>query len=189
MKKINHQYLFRYRLLLLIPVCAVLIIVVLWLSGWFDEMIHIGEGYQGGDETSENGMFFENMKGEENSVSVEFSAIEGSAAIMIYDTNASPEELFAYPPYPSYFQTIENSTVVEEIVVTEPGITSFEMHQFPLNRFYFVTVIGEGTSQYEYMMSFSNRRSRIRNIVIEIFGAENLYGKTIQEYLFPFLSE
>ena len=83
----------------------------------------------------------------------------------------------------------ENAVVVEEIVVTEPGITSFEMHQFPLNRFYFVTVIGDGTSQYEYMMSFSHRRSRIRNIVIEIFGAENLYGKTIQEYLFPFLSE
>ncbi len=182
MKRLNRQYLFRYRFLLLIPVCAVLIIVVLWLSGWFDEMIHIGDGYQGGDETSNNGMYFENMKGEERSVSVEFSAIEGSATIMIYDTNGRPEEILGHP-------WRENATVVEEIVVTEPGITSFEMHQFPLNRFYFVTVIGDGTSQYEYMMSCCDRRSRIRNIVIEIFGAENLYGKTIQEYLFPFLSK
>lgn len=189
MKRLNRQHLFRYRFLLLIPVCVVLLILILWLSGWFDEMIHIGEGYRGGDETSENGMFFENMKGEESSVSVEFSAIEGSATIVIYDTNASPEELFAHPPYTPHFQIIENSTVVEEIVVTEPGITSFEMHQYPLNRYYFITVKGEKNSQYEYMMSFSESRSRIRNIVIKIFGAENLYGKTIQEYLFPFLTE
>ena len=182
MKRLNRQNLFRYRFLLLIPLCAVLIIVVLWLSGWFDEMIHVGEGYQGGDETSDNGMFFENMKGEESSVSVEFSAIEGSATIMIYDTNCRPEEIMGY-------SWEENATVVEEIVVTEPGITSFEMHQFPLNRFYFVTVSGDDTSQYEYMMSCVDRRSRIRNIVIEIFGSENLYGKTIQEFLFPFLSE
>lgn len=184
MKRLNRQHLFRYRFLLLIPVCVVLLILILWLSGWFDEMIHIGEGYQGGDETSNNGHYIYNLVGEETSVSIEFTELEGNANIMIYDTDAYPEL-----EYPAYFHWGEDAVVVEKIVVTEPGITSFEMHQFPLNRYYFITVEGEESSRYEYMMSFSESRSRIRNIVIEIFGAENLYGKTIQEYLFPFLTE
>ena len=184
MKKINRQYLFRYRFLLLIPVCAVLIIVVLWLSGWFDEMIHIGEGYQGGNETSNNGHFVYNLAGEETSVSIEFTKLEGNAGIMIYVTDSKPDEFFGYID-----EWMDKLTLFEEIEVTEPGITSFEMHQYPLNRYYLITVEGDENSKYEYMMSYSDSRSRIRNLVIEIFGAENLYGKTIQEYLFPFLSE
>ncbi|MCM1494954.1 MAG: hypothetical protein NC089_04065 [Bacteroides sp.] len=180
MKQFNCQKLFRYRFLLLIPLCAVLVIVILWLSGWFDEMIYIAEGHVGGNEESDNGHFVYNLAGEENLISVEFTELEGNASIMIYVTDSKPEDILGYKD-----EWMDKFALFEERKVAEPGITSFDMHQYPLNRYYLITIEGEDNSTYEYMISVSESRSRIRNMMIEIFGAEKLYGKTIQEFLFP----
>lgn len=159
MKRLNRHFMKRFRFLLLLPIAAILVFCALWFSGWFEEMLYIGQGYQGGTEESSGGLCFRNIKDERKDFSIEFRSVEGTAYVKIYDIGGKPEP-----------GLIDDSGYVEidSIEVTEPTTVEFNTTQYPENVYCVVRVEAEEGARYEFMMSFDAWRSRGRDILIEL---------------------
>lgn len=160
MKRLNRHYIKRFRFLLVLPIAAILVFCVLWFSGWFEEMKYIGSGYRGGTEESSNGHFFRNIKGRRDDYSIEFTSVEGTVYVKIYDTGREEPK----PGLADDSGFIE----IDSIEVTEPTTVEFDTTPYPEEHYCFVQVEAEEGAKCEYRMSFESWRSRGRDILVDL---------------------
>lgn len=165
MKKVNPHFIRICRILLPIIGAILLFVGMVWLSGWSDEWVLRGSGYQKGNETVETGFFYDNQKNVKYEVSFEFASVTGDVRIQIYNTNLEAEERKGLLE-----DLKKNFTLVDEIEVNESGVIEFSMEEYPKDCHYFVTVSGKAGSQFEFTQSFDEWSTRGHKLKEKIKG-------------------